>query len=77
MTDTPSQSRYPPVALNCIYYAIAIGFALYMFYYYWTGANGETFLALGAIPITYVLFTLQLAARERTLSKAAASRPIM
>ena len=30
-----------------------------MFYYYWTGAGGETFLALGAIPITYVLFTLQ------------------
>ena len=58
MTNTPSQSRYPPVALNCIYYAIAIGFTLYMLYYYWTGANGETFLALGAIPITYVLFTL-------------------
>jgi TRAP transporter 4TM/12TM fusion protein len=58
MTDTPSHQR-PPLALDCIYYAIAIGFALYMFYYYWTGANGETFLALGAIPITYVLFTLQ------------------
>jgi TRAP transporter 4TM/12TM fusion protein len=60
MTDTPSQSQYrPPLALDSIYYAIAIGFTLYMFYYYWTGANGETFLALGAIPITYVLFTLQ------------------
>ena len=60
MTDMPPQSQYrPPLVLDCIYYAIAIGFALYMFYYYWTGANGETFLALGAIPITYVLFTLQ------------------
>ena len=53
---TPNRS---PLALDCIYYAIAIGFALYMFYYYWTGAGGETLLALGVIPITYVLFTLQ------------------
>ena len=53
MTDMPPQSQYrPPLVLDCIYYAIAVGFALYMFYYYWTGANGETFLALGAIPIT-------------------------
>ena len=60
MTDMPPQSQYrPPLVLDCIYYAIAVGFALYMFYYYWTGANGETFLALGAIPITYVLFTLR------------------
>jgi TRAP transporter 4TM/12TM fusion protein len=58
MTDTTAQLR-PPLALECIYYATAIGFALYMFYYYWTGVGGETFLALGAIPITYVLFTLQ------------------
>ena len=71
MTNTPSQSRYPPVALNCIYYAIAIGFTLYMLYYYWTGANGETFLALGAIPITYVLFTLNSLRANETLSKAA------
>lgn len=60
MTDKPSPSQYrPPLALDCIYYAVATGFTLYMFYYYWTGANGETFLALGAIPITFVLFTLQ------------------
>ena len=30
-----------------------------MFYYYWTGSGGETLLAMGCIPITYVLFTLQ------------------
>ena len=60
MTDTTAQSHpRPPLALDCIYYALAIGFTVYMFYYYWTGAGGETFLALGAIPITYVLFTLQ------------------
>ena len=58
MTDTTVNPR-PPFALNCIYYAIAVGFSLYMFYYYWTGAGGETLLALGVIPITYVLFTLQ------------------
>jgi TRAP transporter 4TM/12TM fusion protein len=54
-----SSARRPPLALDCIYYAIAIGFAIYMFYYYWTGAGGETLLAMGCIPITYVLFTLQ------------------
>ncbi|MGH6664541.1 MAG: TRAP transporter large permease subunit, partial [Pseudolabrys sp.] len=58
MTDTSVQPR-PALALDCIYYATAIGFALYLFYYYWTGANGETYLALGAIPVTFVLFTLQ------------------
>jgi TRAP transporter 4TM/12TM fusion protein len=58
MTDISTEQR-PPLALNCIYYAIAIGFAAYMFYYYWTGAGGETLLAMGCIPITYVLFTLQ------------------
>jgi TRAP transporter 4TM/12TM fusion protein len=58
MTDTTAEQR-PPLALDCIYYAIALGFAVYMFYYYWTGAGGETLLAMGCIPITYVLFTLQ------------------
>jgi TRAP transporter 4TM/12TM fusion protein len=58
MTDVTAEQR-PPLALSCIYYAIAIGFAAYMLYYYWTGAGGETLLAMGCIPITYVLFTLQ------------------
>jgi len=58
MTDTASQHR-PPLALDIIYYAVAVGFFLYMFYYYWTGVGGETLLAMGLIPITYVLFTLQ------------------
>jgi TRAP transporter 4TM/12TM fusion protein len=58
MTETAAKLR-PMLALDCIYYATAIGFALYMFYYYWTGAGGETLLAMGCIPITYVLFTLQ------------------
>jgi TRAP transporter 4TM/12TM fusion protein len=58
MTDTTARPR-PPLALDFIYYVTAIAFALYMFYYYWTGSGGETLLAMGCIPITYVLFTLQ------------------
>jgi TRAP transporter 4TM/12TM fusion protein len=58
MIDTSTQHR-SPFALDVIYYVIAIGFFLYMFYYYWTGIGGETLLAMGLVPITYVLFTLQ------------------
>jgi TRAP transporter 4TM/12TM fusion protein len=57
ITTTPR--RRPPLALDCLYYAIAIGFTIYMFYYYWTGTGGETLLAMQVIPIVYVLFTLQ------------------
>jgi TRAP transporter 4TM/12TM fusion protein len=49
----------PPLALNVVYYATGIGFALYMLWYYWTGLGGPTLLAMTAIPLTYVLFTLQ------------------
>jgi len=58
MIETPAQPR-APLWLDAVYYATAVGFALYMFYYYWTGAGGETLLAMGCIPVTYVLFTLQ------------------
>jgi TRAP transporter 4TM/12TM fusion protein len=57
ITTTPRPR--PPLALDCLYYAIAVGFAAYMFYYYWTGSGGETLLAMQVIPIVYVLFTLQ------------------
>src|SRR5487761_1864013 len=56
-TAAPPPHR-PPFALDCIYYAVAIGFTVYMFWYYWTGLGGPTLLALTAIPLTYVLFTL-------------------
>ena len=59
MTDTSIASR-PPIILNCLYYGAAIGFSLYIFHYYWTGSGGSTELALTLIPITFVLFTLQL-----------------
>jgi TRAP transporter 4TM/12TM fusion protein len=57
VTDTARQRS--PIALDCIYYAVSIGFLLYMFYYYWTGAGGPTLLAMTMIPVTFVLFTLQ------------------
>ena len=58
MSDTTTQHR-PPLALDCIYYAVSIGFLLYMLYYYWTGEGGPTLLAMTMIPMTFVLFTLQ------------------
>ena len=57
MTDIPSVR--PRIVINCIYYAVAISFFLYVFYYYCTGVGGATLLALTLIPITFVLFTLQ------------------
>ena len=57
MTDTASAR--PRIVIDCIYYAVAIWFFLYVFYYYWTGVGGATLLALTLIPITFVLFTLQ------------------
>jgi TRAP transporter 4TM/12TM fusion protein len=47
-----------PHALDAIYYASAIGFTVYMFYYYWTAAGGPMVLAMTMVPVTYVLFTL-------------------
>jgi TRAP transporter 4TM/12TM fusion protein len=58
MNDTTLQRR-PPFALDCLYYAVAIAFSIYMLYYYWTGNDGPVVLAMGMIPITFVLFTLQ------------------
>ena len=58
MTATASPYR-PPLALNVIFYGVSIAFLCYMFYYYWTGNGGPTLLAMGMIPVTYVLFILQ------------------
>jgi TRAP transporter 4TM/12TM fusion protein len=57
MTDTPApRSR---VILDCIYYAVAIFFFLYLFAYFWTSSGGPTLLAMTLVPIAYVLFVLQ------------------
>jgi TRAP transporter 4TM/12TM fusion protein len=57
MTDTTYQR--PRIVLATIYYAGAIAFLLYTFYYYLTGAGGPTLLAMTLIPVTFALFTLQ------------------
>jgi TRAP transporter 4TM/12TM fusion protein len=57
MTDSPPRHR-PPAALTAIYYAVSIAFFLYLFYYYWTGIGGPTLLAMGMIPVAFVLYTL-------------------
>src|SRR5262245_51943299 len=56
---TASPSSRPRRVLDCVYYAAATGFFLYVFYYYWTGTGGATLLALTLIPVTFALFTLQ------------------
>ncbi len=55
MSDASHRQR---VVLDCVYYAVAISFFLYLLYYYWTSAGGPTLLAMTLIPITFVLFTL-------------------
>jgi TRAP transporter 4TM/12TM fusion protein len=56
MADTSyPRSRF---ILDCIYYAVAIFFFLYLFVYYWTSEGGPTLLAMTLVPVTFVLFTL-------------------
>jgi TRAP transporter 4TM/12TM fusion protein len=64
MTNPPSPR--PRLIVDCIYYAAATAFFLYLFYYYCTGTGGATLLALTLIPVTFALFTLQ-ALRENEL----------
>jgi TRAP transporter 4TM/12TM fusion protein len=46
------------VILDCVYYAVAIFFFLYLFTYFWTSEGGPTLLAMTLVPVTYVLFIL-------------------
>lgn len=56
MTDMSSpRSR---IVLDCIYYAVAIFFFLYLFVYFWTSEGGPTLLAMTLVPVTFILFTL-------------------
>ena len=71
MTELPS---IRPRHLDCIYYAVAIFFALYLFTITGPSAGGPTLLAMTLIPITYVLFTLQALRDERSLSRACRRR---
>src|SRR5262245_65981416 len=64
MTDKSRPYAWPSswprsrTILDCIYYAVAIFFFLYLFAYFWTSAGGPTLLAMTLVPVTYVLFVL-------------------
>jgi TRAP transporter 4TM/12TM fusion protein len=56
MTDNPRpRSR---AIVDCIYYAVAIFFFLYLFSYFWTSEGGPTLLAMTLVPVTFALFVL-------------------
>jgi TRAP transporter 4TM/12TM fusion protein len=44
--------------LSVLFTAVAGGFAVYLFYYYWTGAGGPTQLAVALVPVTFVVAAL-------------------
>lgn len=56
MTD--SSAGRPRFVLDCIYYAFAIFFFVYLFVYLWTSEGGATLLAMTLVPVTFVLFVL-------------------
>jgi TRAP transporter 4TM/12TM fusion protein len=56
---TEDAPRRSPLALDALYYASAIVYSVYMFYYYWTSAGGPVVLAMTMVPLTFALFTLQ------------------
>ncbi|HXF89979.1 MAG TPA: TRAP transporter fused permease subunit [Xanthobacteraceae bacterium] len=56
MTETSRPRSH--IILDCIYYAFAVFFFLYLFTYYWTSEGGPTLLAMTLVPVTFVLFTL-------------------
>jgi TRAP transporter 4TM/12TM fusion protein len=56
MTDIPAGR--PRFIIECIYYAVAIGFFLYLFDYFWTSEGGPTLLAMTLVPVTFILFVI-------------------
>ena len=58
MTNTTSRQQLP-LAYDFVYYACAVAFSVYMFYYYWTSAGGPMVLAVTMVPLIFVLFTMQ------------------
>src|SRR5947209_2306988 len=49
------------LTIESLYYVAAIFFFLYLFAYLWTSEGGPTLLAMTLVPITYVLFVLNVA----------------
>jgi TRAP transporter 4TM/12TM fusion protein len=55
----PAASR-SRIVLDGFYYALAIFFFVYLFFYFWTSEGGPTLLAMTLVPVTYILFILNL-----------------
>ncbi len=47
-------------AIDALYYVVALYFFVHLFYYYWTSAGGPLLLATTLVPVTFILFTLNL-----------------
>jgi TRAP transporter 4TM/12TM fusion protein len=46
--------------LDVLYYATAVYFFVHLFFYYWTSLGGPLLLATTLVPVTFILFTLNL-----------------
>lgn len=57
---TGSASTRSRLAIDVLYYATAIYFFVHLFYYYWTSAGGPLLLATTLVPVTFILFALNL-----------------
>src|SRR3982750_1546680 len=55
---TESSASRTRFVIDCLYYAAAIFFFIWLFIYYWTSEGGPTLLAMTLVPVTYVLFVL-------------------
>ena len=53
----PTRSRR---ALDVLYYVVALYFFVHLFFYYWTSLGGPLLLATTLVPVTFILFTLNL-----------------
>ena len=59
MTGTEAPRLAPRVA-GWLYFATALFFFVYVFGYYWTSAGGPVLLAVTLVPVTFILFTLDM-----------------
>jgi TRAP transporter 4TM/12TM fusion protein len=57
---TGSASTRSRLAIDVLYFATAIYFFVHLFFYYWTSAGGPLLLATTLVPVTFILFTLNL-----------------
>ena len=55
-----SASTRSRLVIGVLYYAVAVYFFVHLFYYYWTSAGGPLLLATTLVPVTFILFTLNL-----------------